>query len=750
MYTSFTRFVARFAVVALTFGIVAEAGAKVPCAPPEARVAYGDDYGAASITWEAPETYADGSAVDRSSLRYVLYDASNPDYPNLLVSDLKDNSYEIRVEEASTPAFVRRFAVSAVIEGEESDLTKTGEIILGKPCADPFIEEFPRGRASHVFVFDNGDARWSETDGAAFGIEPVCSGSGMLVFEADAPEESASFITENVRLGQKRQYFSFYLYADPELADGSQNPNVIEIAVRERTSKEWKTIRTIDDIHEYEAGWNRIMIPLNLYVGKTIQFRIKGICKAADAVSPILLTLLQAGTIHEDDMEISTKIDCPDYMSPDTEFTLSATVCNRGVNDASDIVAELLRNDAVVAEERIIDLKSNQKAEVSFRQTLKPIDDAVNWYRIRVSCPGDGNTENNETRDTKVTLLNQRYPVVTNLSFTTTDRGATFRWSAPDLAGYASAGKVDFEDGVSFEHTFDDWTFVDGDKLPVGGIKGVDIPGISIGVTEASYFVFDTSDPAVSSTSEYLFAHSGKKFLASLFPYDMKSECNDWAISPRLTGKAQTLSFFAKSSMIYYPEKIEVLVSKGGMDTAEFELLSTVKYIPSDAYKRYEFELPEGANYFAIRHTGCAFVLLLDDFEFATEVKPIVLKGYNIYRDRVRINQDLLVNTEFQDPDPQEMSEYLVTAVYDAGESGPSNTVIYNMSGVEYVDDTLNVWSAPGRISVSGAEGKEVRIDSVSGINIFSGIGTEPVEVDVLPGVYVVTVDGRTFRIFVK
>jgi len=53
------------------------------------------------------------------------------------------------------------------------------------------------------------------------------------------------------------------------------------------------------------------------------------------------------------------------------------------------------------------------------------------------------------------------------------------------------------------------------------------------------------------------------------------------------------------------------------------------------------------------------------------------LEGYNVYRDGVVINTELVLVTEYEDTDVEsgDTYEYYVTAVYDEGESEPSNTV---------------------------------------------------------------------------
>ena len=53
------------------------------------------------------------------------------------------------------------------------------------------------------------------------------------------------------------------------------------------------------------------------------------------------------------------------------------------------------------------------------------------------------------------------------------------------------------------------------------------------------------------------------------------------------------------------------------------------------------FDLPEGATHFAVRCTSpMGYMLLVDDITYRPAGKgaPLEIKGYNIYRDGVKIN----------------------------------------------------------------------------------------------------------------
>ena len=170
-------------------------------------------------------------------------------------------------------------------------------------------------------------------------------------------------------------------------------------------------------------------------------------------------------------------------------------------------------------------------------------------------------------------------------------------------------------------------------RSDVGGFQGLDLPGIS---GKISFFVFDGSD-----FSATFGANSGSKFLAALYRQDMGTT-DDWAISPELSGDAQTITFFARSYDAQYPEKIEMLYSTGSLNPDDFIPVKTVAKVPGDytedgsavKFTEMSFDVPAGAKYFAIR--SCAtdsFMLELDDFSYVPAgTSELTLTGYEVYQ----------------------------------------------------------------------------------------------------------------------
>ncbi len=132
----------------------------------------------------------------------------------------------------------------------------------------------------------------------------------------------------------------------------------------------------------------------------------------------------------------------------------------------------------------------------------------------------------------------------------------------------------------------------------------------------------------------------------------------------------------------------------------------------------------------------------------------LTLTGYNIYRDGEKCGDVEAGASAYTDEMPAEGShKYAVSAVYDAGESGLSNTVDVTVAygGVESTAAGATVRSDDGCIIVEGAAGVNVSAYSVSGLLIYSGCDYDAVvRIPVSGGVYVVDVDGQITKVIVK
>jgi len=272
-------------------------------------------------------------------------------------------------------------------------------------------------------------------------------------------------------------------------------------------------------------------------------------------------------------------------------------------------------------------------------------------------------------------------------------------------------------------------------------------------------------DPAQANIFSW-YAVSGEQLLAAFQANSGGSpdvDSNDWLISPRLCGKAQTISFMANAATSQrVPEVFDVYYSTTSDDVDDFILLEQgLEVDVTNEWTEFKFKLPKGALYFAIVHrSNGKFALLLDDIVYAPEgatTNKIVLKGFNVYRDGERVNNELIAPdvTTYHDAnvEPDRVYSYCVTAMWDAGESDTSNIVTLNSSDaldtiVEAVRPTIV--AVEGAVRVSTPFAMPVAVYTAAGATMASRVVDGTATISLTPGIYIVRAGSVAAKVAVR
>ncbi|MDE7408318.1 MAG: choice-of-anchor J domain-containing protein, partial [Muribaculaceae bacterium] len=354
------------------------------------------------------------------------------------------------------------------------------------------------------------------------------------------------------------------------------------------------------------------------------------------------------------------------------------------------------------------------------------------------------------------------------LSGVRTEAGNVLTWKAIDMTKSRPAPVLEtFESCDPFADTAPGWTFLDRDGKGIGYMiessKGYQIPNHP-SLQPAGFFIWDHATSRFSGPCN---AYSGTKFLASVFNNDY-SAVNDWAISPLLSGDEQTISFYAQSYddnggghpeqlQIYYatedtndPDKFVKLTTFGNNGTYN---VPCVRVNGMSAYTAVQAVLPAGAKRFAFVSTAAdAWMLMIDDVCFTPDASINSLKfvGYNIYRDGVKLNTELLTEPRYVDPDNNAEHEYRVTAVFEQGESELSSPLVISTSGISQVtpEAYVSVTVDGCTLTVSGAGELPVVVVTPDGRVACSAVGD--VRVDLSANIYIVKVGTMVKKVVVR
>lgn len=660
------------------------------------NITIADKSGVVALAWEAPTTGANGYVINPADFKYNVYPVEMmeffgmtfpvTDYENPYKTGLTETAADIEFDTNSGEHGFAYFAVTTTnTTGESEDAYAS--VVTGAPYTMPFKESVAGASLSY----------WWGT--ASDSNNRVLEG-GVYIAEEDASDSDGGCFA---LVGKTAGWVS--LESGKIALAGTANPvvtfdhkatsaisfDVIAITPKGETKLETITSGTsyapakVSLVQFADEDWVRIIFKANY-----------------TAAGNLFLDKVKVYNCLDHNL-VATKISATPSVEAGKDISINVEVENQGaVNvEAGAYTVELYCNGAKVKTVDGPAVASDAKATVAFiEKTTVMTSGKLSWNAVVVYAADEDNT-NNATATVSTTIKTSNYPAVTDLTGQQNGANVELSWSEPNLdAAQPVTVTDDFESYDSFSTTAGDWTFVDVDQSPIGGFQNLDIPNIPQQSLQ-SFWVHDVTDAALFNQS--FAAHSGTKYLGSMFRYD-GGQVDDWAISPMLSGNAQTISFYARSYSADYPETIEILYSTTGKDIADFTTIETHADISAE-WTEYTAELPAGAKYFAIRSKAAdAFFLMIDDvtYEMIDVPADLSLVGYNVYRDGEKLNAEPVAETEYTDANVAEGEHsYVVTVVYTQGESKASNVFTLKTTGIENVEAGIaaksgNVYTVEG------------------------------------------------------
>ncbi len=656
---------------------------------------------AATFTFNAPEKAIDGSALTaissvtvESEGRTVATFADVRPGARLTFSDSADKpgvrSYTITASNAfgagqplETSAFL-----GINTPADVSDLSFTESASNpGTPYANPYRESCTGGTIAHnlgINRFVGSGAQWLVAGATTFTDTHAADGDdGFLVYKGVNQLDSARIYTGKIALdATSPSAVTFFTY---NIADQDRDINTLTVEVNDGTG--WKAVRsgTVDALCGGRAGWQRVEVDLDAYRGKTVQVAFTA---CIHLYAFVFVDAVRVGTIADRNLALQT-LEVPAESRPGQPVACKATVGNEGRTPADSYTVKLLRGDKVVAvAQSDTTLLPGLKQVYELADTLTVLDDERVTYRAEVEWSGDQLVRDNVSAPAVTMLSLPVWPAPQALTGAESGSSVCLDWQAPDLEGGAAAVTETFESYPAYANSgLGDWTLVDGDQGQIGAIQNTAIPGIDQG-SRQSWFVLTSQ---LRPDSRFFAAHSGNQYLSNMYVYrdGQAVPCDDWLISPRLSGKEQTISFWAKSYNAKYPETFRLMVSSADKNTASFTELASRSEI-SDEWTEFTFTLPAGTQYFAIRCVSFdRMMMFVDDVTYQpASGEGLQLLGYNVYRDGARVNTEAVTAPTYLDRKMRQGSyRYRVSALYTLGESRPTAEISVTHTSVESLDD---------------------------------------------------------------
>lgn len=731
-------------------------GPGIPAAPSNVLMLEEGNTGKVTVTWDPVTTDVDGNEILASAVTYKVIDRAS----QVVAENLTETSFSAQAVEPGTQAFAQ-YGVYAVTVGGESKLAGSAYKPVGAPYATPWKESFADGQVSSIFGYNyiKDTDPWQFGTNSDWSATPQDGDNGLAYFEAYGGVKTA-LVTGKIDLTDvPNPAFTYYTYR----YSYSDYSNTIEIEADCGDGEGFVLVQS-DPIFIGEAyEWHKVVVDLSKYEGKSVIFRIIPSCTDPKNQGAFyFIDNLRVAT-HTEYNLTATRIDAPGAVKVNEEFEINVTVTNTGDNEVRAYDVELYSGDEFIASKAGSAIAPEASAVITFVTSNTVLDGASRDYHAVIVCSNDEMEADDVTETVTVGIVAPAVPLPTNLVAEAKDEAVSLTWTAPDLTNGAPAAYTEtFENESDWSASVEGWKMIDGDQAPLISIRNPEF-GFTAGKL-AAWWITNQNWNANSAT---LWAsHSGNKYLVSGSVQRGNNnpvQCDDWAISPRLYGGEQIITLYARSfysegaSEGLYQEDFEVLYSTSTTNVSDFVSAGYVTKVPF-SWTKYSFSVPEGALYFAIRSRSYdKFFLFIDDVTYIPangEAATYDLKGYNVYRNGVKINSALVTEPAFIDENARAgfNHTYVVTANYTAGESRPSNEAYITLSGIDGVNNaTVAIVGGEGYITITGAEGLSVEVFNAQGMAV-AAINDAPAtaRVAVAAGVYIVRVANSTAKVVVK
>lgn len=735
---------------------------------------YTDAWGSVKVTWDPVYEDINGYPVNPKWMQYVigsgagssfkaLVEGINPEDKEISLDLVRPNSGQALVALSFVPVTPYGGYLGKDNNGNDLNAT-TNQIFVGTPFDTPYMESFANQSLHYSLVQSSNGWSVRSSAGTQAGMaEPQDGDGGFLSWQPYGGAGSSTTVETANILIEDAEDMALSFYYDACLGHPAYDFYPYLLC-------EGDTVRLIETINTGDAaaeGWNRVTISLDKYRGKVVRLGFYVYC--VDYYGFFNLDNIQMRRFPANDLALAA-LNVPKEIQVGKDGVISAQVRNEGYGSSEAAQVELYRDGKLMASKDVKALEPYTEAMVAFDITAGNFWGERPRFSAKVVWDGDEFDYNNTLPDTALTVLKSTYPAVDALegTYAEADSSVFIKWFEPDYAPKVIEVVEDCEnlDPFNFSNlgiftTYDAKEY-DGNWKIYGSYPGVGEPH--------AWFVMQ-NNPKVWNPSPYEYYQTARSGLKSFASYDANIVSDDWLISPMLPGEAQTITFYAATGEDWGSEEIEVYYSTTGTDIADFiQIGETIEVEEGEYYYDREedeevwltnwneisVDLPEGALYFAIRNVSDdVWAVYVDDITFKQSTEKIDLLGYNVYRNGEKLNEEPIEACTWSDSslEPAKYA-YHVEAVYAQGLaplSEPYEVTVNAVAGLGDLDAAaVSVSGGVGVIAISGADGIAYAISNSQGMIVSQAVGTGSDAVAARPGVYVVKVADKAFKVVVK
>ncbi len=712
----------------------------------------------AVISWSAPTAGVNNAYINPDELTYRIVRNGSEE----IVSDITATTYTDESPINGSDQQAVSYTVYANSTSGESEGATSNTLVFGDPVSGPIEESFKNlttlsGPWTSVSLDDDGEAKWSlVSSDDIISASPQDEDGGMISFNSyDVYEGSmARMVSPSLTISEMiNPVLGFWLYHYRDENYSMKDVLKAQISV---DGGEYVDLTNEIVLDDKPTGWYYYEAPLLNYKRSTsVNIGFLGISEYG---SNILVDHISIFENPEYDISVAS-FKGSKRVSINEEETYVVTVKNSSATTVGNysVVFNYLNGLVQTAQGVSILPYKEQDFEFTVTTDINDITNGEDYYDYYAKIIfNDDEVESNDISDHfNVTVRTPSLPEPQALAAEADDNGISLSWTAPETKPEPTIETVteDFESYTAFTYQdMGEWTLVDLDQDQT-------IISPAMGQYEnqgepMAYQVYNTDD--VNASDDDVFkANSGVQYLVC--PASETEVNNNWLISPLLSGKEQTIKFFAKQpSELFGKDRIVIWYSTTDNHPDSFEKLSYGDYVEvtNTWWMDFYYTLPEGAKYFAIQDVSYqTLYLAIDDITYeASDVDPevISLVGYNVYRNGTLLTSNPISETSFIDESPVDNGIYTITAIYDKGESFYSNEAKVTTTAVNdvFASDVV-VYGTKGTLHIQNKEVSPVVIYNMDG-SIVSEFTAASTTVGLKSGFYLVKIENEVHKVIIQ
>lgn len=712
-----------------------------------------------SLSWTAPTKGRNGGYVLFDTIVYDVYRVYGTSYEKKLIAENLEVTEYVDVIAFEEPKIVSYQIAPKSMIGDTltaGNYSSTSNMVVGPPVKLPFKESFANGSLENLWQYkgENNAVSSSTYLNSQWGTSTPF---GTKVSDSYDSDGGAIYFSS---YGDGSGYLMFY--SCPITLEGTVNPvfrfqewkeinesNQVKVeVVLIRANGEIVVLDTYDDYKTGETGWVEQEYSLKDYIEEdfiNVGFKVYSDNQTVFA----LVDAIVVKDVYDFDLLLGS-ITAPKQVESGETFEVSAVVECNGSYPIDEFEVVLYRDGEEIDRQEGTSLEAEQAGTYIFSVTAHNSFSDETKFQVGVVCADDECANNDISDEIVTTIVKADVPAVSSLSANYVEPNkVTLSWEAPDYVlpepETITDGFEDYDDWAPYDSTTEimgtaigGWTVINSNGCYKGNLDGkgnnyyvdngnVAYPGA---YSSPAYQVINTETLGVSEDyTGYWETYSGNKCLVSPDQQSYYSRKSDWLISPKLSGKAQTVTFYAQTYsgtaqqiMVYGSttgNSVEEFTSilLGSIDQYGAEVPYNVSQIAvsgetyNSEFNEVEVEIPEGVKYFAIKcctgYVSGSF-LIIDDVTYEASVPgiPVELVGYNVYCDGVKVNEEVLTETTYEAAIEYGATHtYSVEAVYDLGSSEQVSAEAVSAPALELPAATLSgegaesvvtlAWSAP-------------------------------------------------------